>query len=80
MKKYFLILLSFSMTNLSAEEKHDHVVFDSFIVKFIDGTNLVNIGEIIRYAKNLFRLTKGTTVAEANTLCREYGLPHEHRF
>jgi hypothetical protein len=89
MKKYILIaLLIFQASvpatpedrDLAAPKERDYVVLDSFVIKFIDGTNLINIAEIIHYAKNLFRLTKGTTPAEATALFKEYNLPIHGRF
>lgn len=80
MKKYLLIsLLTFSLA--ATEEKNgDHIKFDSFVIKFIDGTPFIVISEIIHYAKNLFRLTKGTTAAEAAALYKEFSLPIEEPF
>lgn len=82
MKKYMFMMLMTIQTLIPAtiEDRQDHVMLDSFVIKFIDGTSLLNISEIIHYAKNLFRLTKGTTVTEATALCKEYHIAIDHRF
>ena len=82
MKKYFLFSVLFiqASTICFNEDRHDHVKFDSLVIRLIDGTSLVDVAEIVHYAKNLFRLSKGTTCAEATALFKEYNIPIDHPF
>lgn len=61
-------------------EKHDKIIFSSFFIKFVDGTEFIDISEILAFARHVLAIVNGTTLATIKKLEKEYNLIFKHSF
>lgn len=55
-------------------EKHDKIIFDSFIINFVDGTQFINIKEILDFARHVLAIVNGAPLATVKKLHKDYNL------
>ena len=79
MKRYLLALLLMSQPFMCHAEKHEPVHFSSFFIKFIDGTDYIDIGSIFNFAQHILLIVQGGNINTIKKLQKEFNLtfPHE---
>jgi hypothetical protein len=78
MKRYLLTLLLMSQPFICHAEKHEPVHFSSFFIKFIDGTDYIDIGSIFNFAQHILLIVQGGNVDAIKKLQKEYNLVLPH--
>lgn len=78
MKRYILAALMMGQPFLCVAEKHEPVHFSSFFIKFIDGTDYIDIASIMSFAQHILLIVQGGNVEIIKKLQKEYNLEFPH--
>jgi len=69
-----------SVEKSESADKNDKILFSSVYIRFVDGTQFIDIGQMLNFARHMLAILNGAPIKIIKKLQKEYSLTLQHPF